>query len=184
MSRTLLHLLLAVAVLVAAGYFWDPRLQDAAVPLDSAGEELPRTYLENSRSIAYDEHGVMTEVIEARAARFYAGRNISVLDHPRFYSHDGNDKTWSASADQGTYRHTRDVLILEDNVQLINDQTQGRLETDAMVINLTRQTARSDAAVTLSQGPNRTRADGMVANLKSERINLTGNVESLYVIPE
>jgi LPS export ABC transporter protein LptC len=80
-------------------------------------------------------------------------------------------------------RHGPQTLFLRRDVQLVNDQTGARLETRAMTLNLRRKTAVSRVPVTISQGENQTRANGMVADLNLEQIRLQPNVESIYVPP-
>ena len=58
------------------------------------------------------------------------------------------------------------------------------METDAMVVELANKVATSENPVLIIQGENRTRADGMIADLEKERFELKPNVESVYVQPK
>jgi LPS export ABC transporter protein LptC len=107
-----------------------------------------------------------------------------LLEQPRYYSHHGDDRTWSAQATRGRYIHNEQLLILRDGVNLTNDQTGGRLTSESITLNLVKKTAASLVPVLITQGPHQTRADGMLAHLDLEQIRLFNNVESTYVQPQ
>ncbi|MEM1112035.1 MAG: LPS export ABC transporter periplasmic protein LptC [Pseudomonadota bacterium] len=144
-------------------------------------QTLPKSYLENIRTWIYDDAGRLTEVLDAGKARYFESADETLLDSPKLFSHHAEDRTWSASAARGRIHTEGEVLDLEQNVVLISDQSGGRLETEAMVVELDRKIALSDELVTIVQGENTTHADGMVADLELERIELKPNVESVYV---
>lgn len=103
---------------------------------------------------------------------------------PHFYSHQGNDRTWSAVSDRGTLYHRAEVLKLDGNVTLSNDQSGAQLETQKMKIYLDTRIAISIAPVLATQGLSSSTADGMVADLGKETITMAPNVESIYVQPK
>lgn len=185
MPRPFLQLLLALALGLAASYYWEPKAGKAPDPETTARQKsLPKNYLENTRTWSYDEHGQLSEILEAASAEHFPQRNESLLEQPRYYSHHGDDRTWSAQATRGRYVHNRELLILRDGVDLTNDQTGGRLTSESMTLNLVKKTARSQVPVLITQGPHQTRADGMLAHLDREQIRLLKNVESTYVQPQ
>ena len=143
---------------------------------------LPQTYLEKvARSLAFDETGMLTDIMEAARVEDYQQADESLMESPRFYSHNGDDRTWSASADRGHYRYSTATLTLSDNVVLTNDASGGRLKTEEMTILMQEKIASADVPVTITQGLSSTRADGMHADLELERITMQPNVESIYV---
>ena len=185
MPRPFLQLLLALALGLAASYYWEPQAGKAPDPETTARQKsLPKNYLENTRTWRYNEQGQLTEIMEAANAKHFPQRNESLLEEPRFYSHHGDDRTWSAKASSGRLLHKKNLLVLRNGVEMVNDQTQAKLSSAAMTLNLTRKTAVSNVQVTVTQGPSHTRADGMLANLDRERIRFINNVESMYVKPQ
>jgi len=185
MPRPFLQLLLALALGLAASYYWEPKVGKTPDPETTARQQsLPKNYLENTRSWSYNEQGQLSEILEAASAKHFPQRNESLLEQPRYYSHHGDDRTWSAQATRGRYIHTKQLLILRGGVDLTNDQTGGRLTSKSMTLNLVKKTANSLVPVLLTQGPHRTRADGMLAHLDLEQIRLFNNVESTYVQPQ
>jgi lipopolysaccharide export system protein LptC len=182
MPRPSLQILLAIVLVLAGSYYWDPNTAAVPDPRTSARQQaLPRTYLEAPRSWTYSEEGSLAEVLEAVSAEQYPQRDETLIVAPRFYAHSSDDRTWTATADRGRFRDNAQRLTLKGNVALSHDQTGARLETAVMVIEIDRKIARSNKPVTLTYGENITTADGMVARLEPETIKLAPNVESIYV---
>lgn len=181
MPRLPLQILLAITVLVAAGYFGRP--QTAGTPDSQTSirqQELPQTYLTSVRAWSFDEDGMLTDIIEADGVEQFPRRNLSLIQEPRFYAHSGDDKTWSASAERGRGDDKSERLLLRKNVVLVHDQTGTRLDTHALDIDLDQQVATSKRKVTVVQGNNRTTADGIEVRMEDETIMMKPNVESIY----
>ncbi|MEH6580382.1 MAG: LPS export ABC transporter periplasmic protein LptC [Halioglobus sp.] len=182
MPRVYLQVLLALALLIAASYYLAPG-SEPSPEVSARQKALPKTYLINVRSSNYDEAGALTEVIQADTATYYPSQNKSLLEEPRLYSHNLDNDTWSASAEIGHYEHGREMLTFTNNVRLTNDTNQVHLTTERMKIDLRKNMATSDVPVTITHGESNTRADGMVANLDAQILQLRPNVESIYVQP-
>jgi LPS export ABC transporter protein LptC len=185
MPRPFLHILLAISVGLAASYYWDPNPAPTTdLETRARQQTLPKTYLHTTRSWSYNEEGSLTNILEADSVEQFSTGDESQIKAPRFYSHSGDDKTWSATADRGRFLHEEQKLLLRGSVVLSHDQTEGRLETEAMNIDLKTKIARSTHEVLITQAQNYTRAEGMIAHLEQETITLMPNVESLYVQPQ
>ncbi len=181
MRRPLLQVLLALTLVLAAQYFWDA---DPGTQPDSETSRqgaLPKTYVEHVRSWTFDEWGNLSDIIEAERGDYFRRGDYSLLVEPRFYSHSDDGKTWSASATRGRLQHDAERLLLRKNVVLYYDQTGARMETHSLDIELDSRMARTDRPVKITQGKNRTTADGLVASLVQETLLLKPNVESIYV---
>lgn len=184
MQRSFLQVLVAIGLVLAGSYYWRPGGNPAADPeIIALQKALPKTYLTNTRSWLYNDSGELTEVLEASKVEQFSPRDVSVLASPRYYSHNGNDRTWSASADQGRFHQRNQILYLRENVLLTNDQTGGQLEARAMTVDTRNKTAKSKVPVKIRQGTSTIQADGMLADLNQERIQMMPNVESTYVTP-
>lgn len=180
MPKPYIQMLLAVTLVIAAGYYLTPGL----VPNPTVSEwqqALPKTYLINTRTSTYNEEGVLTDVLEATDAKFYPGEHESLMQSPRLFSHNLDEDTWSASADNGQFAHNRKLLTLTNNVSLSNDTNLVVLTTQEMKIDMVRNMAISKVPVTVTHGASTTRADGMIADLDSQTVRLRPNVESIYV---
>ncbi len=182
MPRASLQLLLAIVLGLAASYFWEPLTRPS---LDTANisnrQQLPQNYLETTRTWNYDEGGALVEIIEAQRADHFPKKDEALLQEPRYYSHHGDDRTWSGQAKSGRYIFSRETLVLLERVKLVNDQSGGILESESMSLDMDKKTAATIMPVTITQGPHVTRADALLAELDSEKIQLINNVESTYV---
>lgn len=174
---------LLTAVLASLALWYWSLVGDGGIdrPLLQGDAELVQTYLLDTRSMSFAEDGALAEVMEAERIEHFARENVSELQQPRFYSHDGNNRTWSARSELGRLEHPGGLLILRRDVVLSNDQSGGTLQAEAMTLNLRLRTARSQVAVTAQLDGNILRADGMFTDLANETILLQPNVEGIYV---
>jgi LPS export ABC transporter protein LptC len=181
MPRITLQVLLAIALVLAANYYWNTQhLRGPDDDTSARQGDLPQTYLEQTRAWSFDQNGDLTDILEAdRVEQFSRGR-VSLLTRPRFYVHSGDDKTWSAVAERGRFEEHSERLLLRRKVVLRHDQTGLRLDTHALDIEVDDKTATSQKKVTVTQGSNRTTADGLFASLNDETITLKPNVETTY----
>ena len=182
MPRTSLQIMLGITLVMAIFYFWKPA--DLMTPDQDTAErreELPQTYLYAIQHRAYDDQGQLADIMEAIQAEDYPNRRETWFTMPRVFTHDGNDRTWSAAADEGRLRHGSQKLYLRRNVALINDQTNMRLDTRAMTLDLKQKTAVSKVEVTVADGVSSIIAQGMEADLVTEQVVMKPDVESLYV---
>jgi lipopolysaccharide export system protein LptC len=145
--------------------------------------EIAGTYVESLRRQRFGETGKLLDIMEARRLARYPDRAEADLTEPRYFTHDGNDRTWSMSAEHGLYREGANMLLLDTDVLLFNDQTAARFETSSLRINIKAKTARTEEPVRMTQGDNLTTADGMFANLVTELIALQPRVFTRYVPP-
>ena len=174
--------LLAAILASLAAWYWT-LIGEGGIdrPAPRADTELAQTYLVNARSLSFAEDGALAEVMEAARIEHFSREDVSEIEQPSFYSHDGNNRTWSASAEQGRLEHRTSVLSLRRDVVLSNDQSGGTLQAEAMTLNLRLRTARSEVTVTAQLGSDVLRADGMFADLANETVLLQPNVESTHV---
>jgi lipopolysaccharide export system protein LptC len=145
--------------------------------------KLPRTYGEHVRNWSYNDSGALSEIREADKVEEFPGKDLTLLQQPRYYTQNGDDTTWSAVAHSGRYTPSKRLLKLKDQVVLSNDSSGSTMETEILIVNLDRKTARSRVPVTISQGESYSRADGFFADLQAETVTMQPNVESIYVTP-
>jgi LPS export ABC transporter protein LptC len=180
MPKKILSLFLLIGLLVPFVYNWSPQ---EIIPMGPsiAPKSLTKTYLVNTRTVNYDEQGILTQIMEAERVEQYAKKKHSALIQPRMYSHVGEDQSWSVRSNGGLYFPLRNIVALGGNVVFVNDQRQLQVNTESMKINLNKQTAESKVAVIITQGLATTTANGMTADLEKEMIRMKPNVESIYV---
>lgn len=181
MPRLSLQILAAIALVAAANYYWKPQTShNPDLDTQARQQDLPKTYIWQTRAWTFDEDGGLTDILEAERVEQFARGNVSLLTEPRFYAHSEDDRTWSAVAARGRYEERSQRLLLRKNVELTHDQTGTRMQTNALDIQVDEKIATSQKTVTILQQQNRTTADGMIARMNEETITLTPNVESTY----
>ena len=181
MPRLSLQILMAIALVLAANYYWKP--QTSPSPDEETQirqQDLPQTYIWETRAWSFDENGGLTDILEAERVEQFSRGNVSLLTQPRFYAHSRDDRTWSATAARGRFEQRSQRLLLRKNVELTHDQTGTRMQTNALDIEVDEKIATSQKDVTITQDLNRTTAGGMVARMNEETITLKPNVESTY----
>ncbi len=173
----------ALALLILAGGIY--LLQNSPVGLQpdtSEPDSLPGSYLRDVRLSLYDVNGALRDVLSAREVDYFSDRGArSELVEPRFYSHDGDLKTWSASAREGEMFHRAEVLKLRGDVTLIQDEYGSTMKSQAMTLQVAEKIAFSNVPVTITRGESVLRGGQMRANLKDERFRLSNQVETVYV---
>ncbi|PLW69988.1 LPS export ABC transporter periplasmic protein LptC [Pseudohalioglobus lutimaris] len=181
MPRLLLQILVAIALVLAANYYWKPQTSHSPDEDTQARQkDLPKSYIWQTRAWSFDENGELTDILEAERVEQFARGSVSLLTNPRFYAHSGDDRTWSAVAARGRFEEHSQRLLLRKNVELTHDQTGTQMQTNALDIEVDEKIATSRKTVTIIQENNRTTADGMVARMNEETITLKPNVESTY----
>ncbi len=182
MRRPLIHILLALGLLLVVNYYWNSHSasRSSQQAAQGDGERLPQSYIDTARTRSFSADGTLSDIVEAQHIEQYGRNGFALLTEPRMYAHSANDRTWTASSERGRFESGRQRLLLRENVVLIHDQTDTRLETRAIDVDLEQRVASSDTPVTITQGENRTKARGMLARLNEETISLGPEVESIY----
>lgn len=145
-------------------------------------ERIPDSYARDVRATEYDESGVLLSETTAEELRRFRDANVVEMSMLTRISHDP-DGGWIASANKGTLQERQDVLLLEDNVRLRYPEEGAVFHTEALHINLEKESARSLAPVRVVQGDNTLSGEQLYINLTAQRATLTGNVESVYAPP-
>ncbi len=172
-------MLLLAALAAALAYFWDPGSTLDFNPSEKQNA-LAKNYIINTRTLTYNELGTLTEILEAAEVQHFPNQKRSLMVAPRYYSHNGNNRTWSVISDRGRFLDKLELLFLEGNVILTDDLNNGHLYTEAMQINLRKKIATSRVPIKMIQGLNTITANGMVADMNKEQIRLMPDVESIY----
>ncbi len=180
MPSPFLSTILLAAFAAGLAYFWDPSSVLDFHPTDTP-KTLANTYLINTSALTYSAQGSLTEILKASDVRHFPKQKRTEITAPRYYSHNGNNRTWSVTSEHGRFLDQPELLVLEGNVVLTDDLNEGHLYTEVMRINLKKKIASSKVPVTVTQGRNTTTAKGMVADLNKEQLRLMTDVESIYV---
>ena len=182
MNRQLSLPLLLIALLLAWALVspQDPLLQPPPTVSESTAPT-PDSYAHGVVAYSYDREGKLRSRTQAEALRRFNAVEEVELAAPRRWEFDGDDE-WFARAERGLLRERQDLLELRGNAQLEYLSGGAQLHTEALMIDITRKTARSLAPVDITQEDgHRMRAEQLVMELDLRRALFTGRVHSLYV---
>ncbi len=139
-----------------------------------------QTYLDDGEYWMYDSEGVRKQRLTTSHARRYT-------DHPTIYLDtlhlDGNDQQghhWQLSAGAGELLPGSNQLKLRHNVELLQADRRSRLVTDNLVVDTEKQTASTEAPVTITFQSSITTAQGLNVNLPAGTGELLKDVETIY----
>lgn len=189
MRRSLsIPLLLFIALLAWTLMTPSSRLLRTAPPPAAPQKQLPDSYARGVVTSQYDDSGQLVSEMIAEELRYFRPRGRVEIDAPQRSSY-GVDGNWIATANSGVIFEAREALRLNGDVQLsytaadpaVDESAEFR--TEAMVINLADNTARSLAPAVAWFGDNRISAPQLVVNLDREVAVLRGGVKSRYAPP-
>ena len=176
-KRLSIPLLLCCALLVYALVSEPPQIAD---PEPTASEVIPpESYAFDVIVRDYDDEGRLRDQTDAEALRRFPNKAAVELDRLRATRHSATGP-WVADADRGLLNERRERLDLQGNVKLVYETDGVHFASDAMILNMRDNTARSAAPVRSWQGGNETRADKLFVNLDRQTATLEGSVVTSY----
>ena len=159
-------------------------LSDKEIPLENVfkteNKFAAKTYLYDFSSYRYNELGKLQEIVNAEIALDIPKSKEIQLMNPHIYTHDGNKNTWIASADLGVMRKDSSLVTLKKNVQVINKNTQSKVETSEVNFDLIERIAETNKEVVMSHNDGYTVAGGMKADLTTSTLELRTQVKTIY----
>ncbi|MFA7553769.1 MAG: LPS export ABC transporter periplasmic protein LptC [Spongiibacteraceae bacterium] len=142
--------------------------------------EQPEFYLFNSRSIQYNEQGILDTIITSPHAEQNPKDNSVTLDEPRIHLYRQGQLNWKARAQIGTIYNSGNKVDLEQQVVAISSDQTMSLHTAKLTVFPNTKLAETDQPVALLDSTSSTHATGMKANLDQKTIELLSNVRGQY----
>ncbi len=173
---------IVIAVLLAASLWWS---HDADNPPDPA--TLPpgvlQAYMKNVHMLAMDETGQAALEMTARSMKQYSDREQAELEQPQITLRNPSQQ-WHIASAQGLIDRDRQTVSLHNRVVL--KQQSGdpprtlEIHARSLQLDIDRQLARSDEAVTLLTGNSKLKARGMVLDNRNGRLQLLADVHGFH----
>ena len=143
----------------------------------------PDAIVENLRATRLNEHGSPQYVLTAARMVHFADDDSVELASPRFHSRgEGGEVT--ITAERGTVTRDGDEAFLHDNVQVVRAATAERKElrvrTDYLHVLTEKHIARTDRAVTITDGQSVLSGVGMEYDENLSRIALHSKVRGHF----
>ena len=173
---------------LAYGMYWYSEYQNNLVSTQSTTDSKQANYtLLNANKTSFDEKGQMSNQLTAEKLEHFEKRQVTMLTQPQYkiYSKQRNS-TWLLTAQKGTLQHQSDILYLKEKVHLSSltyNEPISSLKTKALNIDLKTNTLHSNEDVTIEGDTFIIHGTGIKANLESELIEISSNIQGTYETP-
>lgn len=178
-------LALIVSIIVLVSLLWQS--DERAAPLDAEslrGPSEPDGFVINGHYRSFDDQGNLNIMIGSPRIEQFEADQRAVMTTPNATLIDKDTGTpWQLTADTGEFFEEKNLVELEGNVivtRQISEDREGTLETDRLTLDNRNRTVHTDAAVTMTDSLNITRATGMTAWIDQRILELESQVEGHY----
>lgn len=138
------------------------------------------SYLEGIEGIKYREDGAVAYRWRAVSAERYISDGSVRLQEPFYLGNIAEQRPWTATAAEGRLNSSGQHLQLNQNVVVRELIRQAEIRTNVLKIDLQESVVSTDQALTLLLPNGTTKATGMYASLREERVELLNNVRGHY----
>lgn len=178
-------LALIVSVIVLVSLLWQS--DERAAPLDAEslrGPSEPDGFVINGHYRSFDDQGNLNIMIGSPRIEQFEADQRAVMTTPNATLIDKDTGIpWQLTANTGEFFEEKNLVELEGNVivtRQISEGREGTLETDRLTLDNRNRTVYTDAAVTMTDSLNITRAKGMTAWIDQRILELESQVEGHY----
>lgn len=157
---------------------------DLGTPAD-AGRQQTGYYLRDAALTEYGKDGAIRIEVAARLATELPGLETVELEavSVNYYARAG--QRWRLTADQGHLPPGHETVDLSGSVVMTGERERqlqpAVIRTERLTLDLEREIARTDAPVVLSLGVHALSATGMVADMKTENLQLESGVNGRFL---
>ncbi len=192
MPRNLLSLLVIVALTTLFIVFWDspPERFLRTKAAEEKPSKFPKTYLTDVETTQYNEQGNISYTFNAAKVSYFqhnkkrkTKRDYTLLDAPDIVMFDPSRPPWHVTAKHGRTNASGSHIKLWGNVKIWQTNAAGEraeLTTSQLVVKPDQQYAETDKPVMISTADGETRAVGMKAFLKQDKIQLLSQVRGVH----
>ena len=173
----------AIALIALA--FWGVqsyRKEQAITAADSTSPHFVDLFMRNFTMTVMNKKGTPSHTLQASYFEHYNDSTNAHLEKPviRLLQIDNN---WKISAETGEIDDDHSQITLYENVVMTQQETQFpiQIETSQLEIDASRQIAKTDQAVHITQKGFNLQSQGMILNNISGHFELLANVKSTYV---
>lgn len=138
------------------------------------------SYLEGIEGIKYRADGAVAYRWRAVSAERYISDGSVRLQAPFYLGNIAEQRPWTATAAEGRLNSSGQQLQLRQNVVVRELIRQAEIKTNVLKIDLQESEVSTDQPLTLLLPNGTTRATGMHASLREERVELLSRVRGHY----
>ena len=177
--------IIAMVVLTAVS-FWISRSQQKEPPEPVAGLDPKLNYVLRDFELQFfDENGQPTINLRAPVLRNDPDLQLGTIEHPVMRLNQA-EVVWDLTADTATVTADKEHVQLLGQVHVERYEpasgSRVKLDTREVQIEVTPQTARSNQAVSMSDGFNQVNAIGLELDMKASTFSLNKQVRATYAV--
>lgn len=164
-------------------------------------------FFENVSLKYFDPEGQLVNQLTAKKMEHFKQTQSSLLNEPKILINQSSQSYWHISANNGNFNHTQNIIKMTDDVNInqvesklgesklgeskldenkltsklnkpIQTQITAQITTQQLIFNMQDNTAQTDTKVVIMVQENKTQANAMLMNFKTEELQLSGQVES------
>lgn len=183
--KNLFKLALIIAAVALFAHFWatppERLLEARQQPADDAPEA--DSFMSESITRRFDEHGALTYLLNARRTDFYTDSNRYQLQQPEMEMVADDNSRHRARSRLGTVLSGGEEILLEGDVLIWQEEPATRayqLRTPSLRLFPERRFAETDQPVTLLSDQGVTDGIGLNAYFNEQRFEILNNVKSVH----
>ncbi|NND65931.1 MAG: LPS export ABC transporter periplasmic protein LptC [Gammaproteobacteria bacterium] len=178
------YFIIGITVLIlTAGLFW-LRQDDQSLPSPEEATPTAGYYLKSIKARQTDDNGLLSYSLSADTMLESIGEQTIKLENIDLsYFADKSDSFWRVTAKTGQINHNKGRIHLRDKVQVFApaDQLLGTyLSAPSLIINTDSHTASSPGPVFIEQPPHRLQSSTFFADLRTDKVTLSGEVSGQF----
>lgn len=184
LQRSQLRILLAFALLTPVGLLlvMDEESSNPA-PTDVQVTSGVDYFIQQANATTFNTEGRVTQTLHVSELNHFPNKSYSELRLPKLLNYDTDNSSLSATADKGTLYDVEDRLVLDDEVKVEHNSSNGDhslLTTSTLTLLKSSSVAETSAPVTIVSHGSVTHADGIRVDFKARTTELSANVKGTY----
>lgn len=177
-QRSLLLLALLAAILVLYLSFNQQKPQAPAEDIQAQS----KYYLEAFVTSSFGSNGQLQRIFQGKTLKQSVNNGETTVDGPHIQLIEADSPTWIISANTAWLDARQEHARLQGNV-IANEQSppHSELKTSELSVDLTDQSAYTNAKVSITQGVHSINGEGLQANLPQGILEILAKVQSVYI---
>lgn len=179
-------LVLIILLAIASGSIFNS-LDISPVLTEKAPRHVPDYFLQNFTATSINKQGAPDYKVTANSLNHFPDDDSMKLQQPVFTFYQNRVKTWIAQANEAVILQRQNIILLTGDVILKQvapvQEEPLLLSAKQLTIEPDKKQASTVSTIKLVKGKNQIEANGMRADLITNRIEFLSDTRSHYVLP-
>jgi lipopolysaccharide export system protein LptC len=184
-KQLIIQLVLLIAICVLVPLVFHAWLESLRPSKTTLPDNLPDSYMENATYREYDASGLLHSYVATPSAIHYTRQDTTQFTRPHILLYTKNRSVWYIDADQGQSIQGHREIHLTGHVIIRQPSQTNKPETLITTTAITyypdTMLAKTDQLVRLQYGPSEVQGKGLIANFKTNVIQLLSQSRGIYV---